>query len=65
MFFKQPIVRPKELATVLSISTVTLWSWRKKGIIPEPILFGPRFIGWDREVLNEWLNSQKELKHEE
>ncbi|MBA6397671.1 AlpA family transcriptional regulator [Colwellia sp. BRX10-4] len=55
MYFKQPIVRPAELAAALSVSTVTLWNWRRKGILPEPISFGPRFIGWKNDVLNTWL----------
>jgi len=55
MYFKQPIVRPAELAAALSVSTVTLWNWRRKGILPEPISFGPRFIGWPNDVLNTWL----------
>jgi predicted DNA-binding transcriptional regulator AlpA len=59
MYFKQPIVRPAELAAALSVSTVTLWNWRRNGILPEPITFGPRFIGWPNDVLNEWLSSHK------
>lgn len=59
MYFKQAIVRPAELAKALSVSKVTLWNWRRKGILPEPITFGPRFIGWPRDVLNAWIEEQQ------
>ncbi|WP_157836274.1 helix-turn-helix domain-containing protein [Rheinheimera texasensis] len=58
MTFTKPIIRPAELAEVLHVSLPTLWSWRKKGILPEPIVLGPRFIGWRAEVLNDWLESR-------
>lgn len=58
MHFKQPIVRPKELASVLGVSTVTLWNWRRNGTLPEPINIGPRFIGWSNDVLNNWLDAR-------
>tara|TARA_R110001583_G_scaffold185085_5_gene345006 strand:- start:1099 stop:1278 length:180 start_codon:yes stop_codon:yes gene_type:complete len=59
MYFKQQIVRPAELAATLGVSTVTLWSWRRKGILPEPMTLGPRFIGWRNDVLNDWLKAQE------
>ncbi|WP_462150718.1 helix-turn-helix transcriptional regulator [Pseudoalteromonas xiamenensis] len=59
MYFQQKIVRPAELAATLGVSTVTLWNWRRKGILPEPITFGPRFIGWPSAILNEWLETQQ------
>jgi predicted DNA-binding transcriptional regulator AlpA len=59
MYFKQPIVRPAELASVLGVSTVTLWTWRRNGTLPEPMALGPRFIGWPKHVLNDWLEAQQ------
>lgn len=58
MFSEKQIIRPAELAQALNVSTVTLWNWRRTGVMPEPISFGPRFIGWPGTVLNEWLQSQ-------
>lgn len=58
MYFSQPIVRPKELAIMAGVTTTTLWNWRRKGILPEPSVIGPRFIGWNRDVLNEWFENQ-------
>jgi prophage regulatory protein len=58
MHFKQPFVRQHQLAEALGVSTVTLWNWRKAGILPEPVQLGPRFVGWKREVINEWLENR-------
>ena len=59
MYFKQTIVRPADLAEVLGVSIVTLWNWRRSGVLPEPLSLGPRFIGWPCEVLNEWIDEQQ------
>ncbi|MBB1435716.1 hypothetical protein H5201_15720 [Pseudoalteromonas sp. SG43-6] len=59
MYFKQPIVRPAELAAALGVSVVTISNWRRSRILPEPITFGHRFIGWPNDVLNEWLISHQ------
>ena len=58
MLFTKPIYRPSELAELLGVCETTLWSWRKKGTIPEPIKLGPRFIGWKAEDLNSWIASR-------
>ena len=55
MHFTQPIVRPKQLANALGVSTVTLWNWRRTGYLPEPVQLGPRFVGWHKDVINKWL----------
>lgn len=61
MCFKKPIVRPAELADLLGVSKATLWKWRKRGLLPEPMSLGPRFVGWSSEVLNAWLDSQNKI----
>ncbi|PKI01346.1 AlpA family transcriptional regulator [Glaciecola sp. 33A] len=55
MHFTQPFVRQHQLAEALSVSVVTLWNWRRQGYLPEPVQLGPRFVGWHRDVINEWL----------
>jgi prophage regulatory protein len=59
MKLKKQIVRPKQLAQELNISTCTLWRWTKQSKIPQPIKLGPRLVGWRREVIDDWLDSQK------
>lgn len=53
------IIRPKELAEMLGVTTVTLWNWRQQNKIPQPISFGTKFIGWKESVIETWL-SEKE-----
>jgi prophage regulatory protein len=55
------MIRPKELAEMLGVSTVTLWTWRKKNILPEPTSIGPRLIGWQQDVIDEWLERQSHI----
>lgn len=55
------MIRPKELAEMLGVSTVTLWAWRKKNILPEPTAIGPRLIGWKQDVIQDWLKSQSHI----
>ena len=59
MKFEKRIVRPAELAAALGVSTVTLWNWRRKGILPEPNAYGPRFIGWPHSTIEAWFASQE------
>ncbi|MBE0459946.1 helix-turn-helix transcriptional regulator [Pseudoalteromonas prydzensis] len=52
------IVRPNQLAKELDVSLCTLWRWRQQNKLPQPIQLGPRLVGWKREVIEEWLDSQ-------
>jgi|AntRauTorckE5430_2_1112549.scaffolds.fasta_scaffold57247_2 prophage regulatory protein len=56
------LIRPNELAKMLGVSTVTLWKWRRDGILPEPMRIGPRFIGWERVVIHYWLKRRNKSK---
>lgn len=53
------IIRPKELAEILGVTTVTLWNWRQQNKIPPPISFGPKFIGWRESTIEQWLSEQE------
>ena len=52
---KIEILRPKQLANMLGVSTTTLWRWRQQRALPEPIALGPRLVGWRREEIESWL----------
>jgi prophage regulatory protein len=52
------LIRPKELAKALGVSTVTLWKWRRDKILPEPLKIGPRFVAWQPETIEKWLKAQ-------
>lgn len=64
---KRMLLRPGQLAQELGVSTTTLWRWRKDGDnnFPRPVNLGPRFIGWEREVVEAWLNSKRKAGEEE
>ena len=47
----------QELATLLNISVKTLWRYRSKRIVPEPIRF-ERQVRWDPDVIQRWLESR-------
>lgn len=53
------IIRAKELAKTIGVSSVTIWRWRQKKIIPEPISLGTRIIGWEQSTIDEWIDSLK------
>lgn len=56
------IIRPDQLAEALGVSRTTLWRWRNQGIIPHPINLGPRLVGWEISVINQWIESKKILE---
>lgn len=53
------LIRPKQLAEMLDVDLVTIWRWRKKKIMPQPINFGGRLIAWKLSTIENWL-SEKE-----
>ena len=52
------IVRPRDLPRATGLSVVTIWRLRKQGKFPEPIRLTDVAIGWQREVIAEWLASR-------
>ena len=53
------IMRKAELAEKLGVSSTTIWRWVNKGDIPRPIILGPRIIGWEVAVIEQWLESKR------
>ena len=61
--FPDRIVRQAELATILSVSPVTIWRWRKNNEFPAPIKLGRgRMIGWRMSVIRQWLKETNSLE---
>lgn len=52
------IIRYGELAEELGVSKSTIWRWRRSGEMPAPMNLGPRFIAWERVVIEDWLKSK-------
>lgn len=45
----------EEVAEALSVSTHTVSSYRKKGVIPRPIQLAGRSLRWREADINEWI----------
>lgn len=55
------IIKPRVLAKELGLSTVNLLAWQKDGILPEPIKFGNKVLGWSKATILQWLDSVQEV----
>ena len=53
------VIRSKELAKLLGVSTVTLWRWEKKGLIPQRISLGPNTRAWLTSDIEAWIEERK------
>jgi len=53
------IVRPKELANMLSISISTLYKMQDDGLLPPKIKISSNAVGWLRSDIDDWLISRK------
>lgn len=47
-------IRQRELLANLGVSRATLWSWRQKGLFPEPISLGPQVVAWRSSDVAAW-----------
>jgi prophage regulatory protein len=52
------IVRPKQLAELLSVSTVTIWRMEKRGELPRRKQISTRTVGWLESEIREWLQQR-------
>lgn len=52
------LMRPRELARALGVSTTTLWRMRRRGDLPDPIRISPGAVGWRADEIDEWLASR-------
>ena len=49
-------IRPSELSIFLGVSKSTLWRWRKKKLLPEPVKIGSGVVIWKKSDVELWLN---------
>jgi predicted DNA-binding transcriptional regulator AlpA len=54
-------LRPRELAEALSISTTTLWRWRRSNGFPAPFQLGANTVAWDEDEIRQWLQARRIL----
>lgn len=53
------IIRPKELAKLLSVSIPTLWRMEKTKRLPPKISISSRSTGWLRKDIEDWISDLK------
>lgn len=52
----------KEIEKRLHISTVTVYSWVKKGWLPEPVKINGRVL-WEKSKVRDYINSNTKIKY--
>lgn len=55
---ERPYYGMKEVQHLIGRSYPTVYRWRKSGYMPEPVLIGPRMLGWYKESFDKWLLSR-------
>ena len=53
------IIRPKELANMLSINISTLYKMQSDGQLPAKVKVSSHAVGWLRSDIEEWLSQRK------
>lgn len=52
------ILRAADVCRYLSISVTTLHRWVRAGLFPPGIHYGPKLVGWPRQVVESWLEKK-------
>jgi predicted DNA-binding transcriptional regulator AlpA len=58
---KGEIIRPKELAKMLSLSIPTIYRMYNEGQLPPKVKISSHAVGWLRSDIEEWLLLRKEF----
>lgn len=54
------LIRPSDLADILSVSKQTLWRMENRGELPKRVKISKRAVGWLASDIREFLESKKE-----
>ena len=54
------LIRPNELADLLSISIPTLYRMINNGELPPKVRVGKRAVGWRRSQIEDWMDERTE-----
>ena len=49
------LVRTNELAEIFDVTPMTIWRWRRAGLIEPPVQAGPNVVGW-------WMSTVIKMK---
>ena len=55
------LLTTNEVARLLRVSRVTLWEWRRKGLVPAPIRVGLNRLRWRAQDVRNYLNQSTGL----
>jgi excisionase family DNA binding protein len=55
------LLTTNEVARLLRVSRVTLWEWRRKGLVPAPIKVGLNRLRWRAQDVRNYLNQSTGL----
>lgn len=58
------IIRPAELARILSVSRATLWRMEKRGVLPPKITISKRAVGWKQSDIEAWIDHNTSERQE-
>ena len=54
------LIRKRELAKLLGVNAWTIDHWRKRGLIPPPVVLSPQILGWRRADIELWLAQRQQ-----
>ena len=54
------IIRPTELAEILSVSKQTLWRMENRGELPKRVKISKRAVGWLASDIKDFLEEKRE-----
>jgi predicted DNA-binding transcriptional regulator AlpA len=57
------LFRAGRLARLLDVSPITVWRWRKDGVLPPPVWVGPGIRGWTYQQVAHLLKLQPETEN--
>lgn len=51
-------LRQSEVLSLLGISRITLYEWRRRGLFPAATRLGPRLLAWPADVVRAWQDGR-------
>lgn len=58
------LIRPSDLADILSVSKQTLWRMENRGELPKRVKISQRAVGWLASDIKDFLESKREPQRE-
>lgn len=61
---KTQVINQNQLIALLGVSKATLWRMRRQKRIPPPIQISARVIGWESNVIEDWIKTKRSKVNE-